>query len=185
MKIESLEQSGVSVKYAKKAIISTVDTSFIIESGYVAVLNVEGDVIDFLGAGSEMVQVDSLVSHSFEVISNELHVTKYDGGTVAVNETSTNSVSKEVLIHLPTEQRVSQALFQLGMRYGGETGDPTLIRFPRAINKGRIAQYTNLNPNTVTKVLKKLQVEGVLYNTRREMHMNIIELELKVASISQ
>ncbi|WP_430534788.1 hypothetical protein [Listeria rocourtiae] len=184
--MRNLEQSvGVKVKYAKKAIISTKDASFIIESGHVAVLNTEGDIIDFLGAGNELVQADSLDSPYFEVISNELCVMKFDRNTIEAKQTNAVLAKKEALLQLPTELRVSQALFQLGMRHGMETGDPALLRFPKAINKGRLAEYTNLNPNTITKVLKKLQVEGVIYNMSREMHIDIFELELKVASISQ
>ncbi|MBC1457156.1 helix-turn-helix domain-containing protein [Listeria newyorkensis] len=172
----NLEQSGgVHTKYA----------SFIIESGHVAVLNAAGDIIDFLGAGNEMVQVDSLGSYSFEVLSNELRVMKFDRNTMEASQTSAALAKKEALLQLPTEQRVSQALLHLGMRHGAETGDPALLRFPKAINKGKLAQYTKLNPNTVTKVLKKLQVEGVIYNMSREMHIDIFELELKVAPISQ
>lgn len=182
----NLEQSsGVHAKYAKKAIISTKDASFIIEAGHVAVLNAAGDIIDFLGAGNEMVQVDSLGSYSFEVISNELRATKFDRNRMEASQTSTVLAKKEALLQLPTEQRISQALLHLGMRHGAETGDPALLRFPKAINKGKLAEYTNLNPNTITKVLKKLQVEGVIYNMSREMHIDIVELELKVATISQ
>ncbi|MBC1605518.1 Crp/Fnr family transcriptional regulator [Listeria rocourtiae] len=182
----SLEKTnGVEMKYSKNDIISKTDVAFVIESGYVAVLNADGDIMDFIGIGSGILSLDALSSYSFEVISNELLVIQYEQDTVLSNEKDFIVPKKNNLLKFSSEQRISQTLFQLGRRHGTETGDPGLIRFPKAINKGSIAKYTNLNPNTVTKALKKLQSEGVIYNRSRELFIDMFEMESRIERIAQ
>ncbi|MBC1457863.1 Crp/Fnr family transcriptional regulator [Listeria newyorkensis] len=198
---------GVRKKYSKNEIIipegEVTNEIYFIESGNVAATKDGENVINFY-AENEIIGLTNLLldSHSeyaFQVISNELFVTKYDKESIIEKVINTqegyfyhyvhmqNQVSqmieKEQLLRLPSEQRISLALLILGTKFGEETNDQDLIGFPKSISKGMIGQYTNLNPNTITNVLQKLQEEEIIYPARRAFYVDIFKLEIKLDQV--
>lgn len=200
---------GVTKKYYKNDSILTegevISHVYVIESGNVAVRKDEEQIISFYSE-NEIIGVTNLLlgsrsECSFQAISNELVVTKYDKVSIVEKVINTQEgyfyhyvhmqnqfsqmMEKEELLRLPSEQRISLALLILGTNFGEETDDQDLIRFPKSINKGMIAQYTNLNPNTITNVLQKLQNEDSLYPARGGFYVDIFKLQLKLGRVLQ
>ncbi|MBA3927761.1 Crp/Fnr family transcriptional regulator [Listeria rustica] len=198
---------GVTKKYRKNDIIipegEVMNEIYFIESGNVAAMKDGEKVIDFYAdndiIGLTNLLLDSQSEYSLQVVSNELITTKYDKENIIEKVINTqegyfyhyvhmqNQVSqmmeKEELLRLPSEQRISLALLVLGTKFGEETNDPGLIRFPKAISKGMIAQYANLNPNTITNVLQKLEEEDILFPARRAFHIDIFQLQIKLDGV--
>ncbi|EUJ31408.1 Crp/Fnr family transcriptional regulator [Listeria cornellensis] len=199
--------TGVKKKYRKNDIIisegQAVNEIYFIESGDVVARKESEKVIDFFAKneiiGLTNLLLDSQSEYSVQVISSELVVTKYDKESIIEKVINTqegyfyhyvhmqNQVSrmmeKEELLRQPAEQRISLALHTLVTKFGEATNDPDLTGFPKSISKGMIAQYTNLNPNTITNILQKLQEEGIIYPARRAFYIDTFQLQLKLDSI--
>ncbi|MBC6316286.1 Crp/Fnr family transcriptional regulator [Listeria grandensis] len=199
--------TGVTKKYRKNDIIipegEVTNEIYFIESGNIAAMKEGEKVIDFYAKndiiGLTDLLLDSQSECSFQVISNELILKKYDKENIIEKVINTqegyfyhyvhmqNQVSrmmeKEELLRLPSEQRISLALLILGTEFGEETNDPDLLCFPKAISKGMIAQYTNLNPNTITNVLQKLEEADILFPARRAFHIDTFKLQIKLEGV--
>lgn len=92
-------------------------------------------------------------------------------------------MKREQLLRLPSEQRISLALFRLSQKYGKRILKTNKTIFPKPINKGMIAKYTNLNPNTITAVFQKLQAEKIVESMHRSMHIDLLRLEEKLGDV--
>ncbi|MBC1434916.1 Crp/Fnr family transcriptional regulator [Listeria rocourtiae] len=199
---------GIRKKYRKNDIIipegGTINEIYFIESGHVVAMKDGEKVIDFHAKneiiGLTNLLLDSQSEYTFQVISNDLVTIRYDKESIIEKVINTqegyfyhyvhmqNQISqmmdKEELLRLPSEQRISLALFTLVNKFGEATDDPDLICFPKPISKGMIAQYTNLNPNTITNVLQKLQEEDILYPARRAFYIDTFKLQIKLEDAS-
>ncbi|WP_149024005.1 Crp/Fnr family transcriptional regulator [Listeria grandensis] len=173
---------------------------YFIESGHVAAFKDEEKIVDFFAKedvlGLANLLLDSKSEYSFQVISNELIVTKYEKSDIIEKVINTQEgyfyhyvhmqnqvermIEKEALLRLPSEQRISLALFQIVTKFGESTGKQHISRFPKQISKGMIAQYTSMNPNTITNVIQKLEEEEIIHPLRRTIHVDMSKLEMKL-----
>ncbi|AQY49749.1 hypothetical protein PWEIH_02027 [Listeria weihenstephanensis FSL R9-0317] len=198
---------GVKKKYRKSEIIigenEEINEIYFIESGHIIATKDGEKAIDFF-AGKDILGLTNLLlgsaaEYSYQVISSELVVTKYEKEDIIEKVINTQEgyfyhyvhmqnqvgrmMEKEDLLRLPSEQRISLALLSLGNKFGEETSDQDMICFPKPISKGMIAQYTNLNPNTITNVLQKLQEEEIIYPVRRAIYIDAYKLEEKLKGL--
>ncbi|KGL46399.1 Crp/Fnr family transcriptional regulator [Listeria sp. SHR_NRA_18] len=178
-----------------------VDDILFIESGYLMAMKDEENIIDFLGPqdiiGLSNLLLGSPSDYVYQVISNELTALTYAKADVIDKVMNTQEgyfyhyvhmqnqvarmMEKEELLRLPSEERISRAILKLGEKFGQSTqGDPDTICFPTQISKGMLAQYTNLNPNTVTNILQKLQAEEILISTKRMIYFDTYKLQEKL-----
>lgn len=173
---------------------------YFIEEGIVTATLGKGVVVDFYTAndvlGLSNLMLGSTSLYTYQVLSDELIVTRYAKEDIIEKIMNTQEgyfyhyvymqnqakhmVKKEELLRLPTWQRISLALLELGEKYGEKTSEQHIISFPRQISKGMIAQYTNLNPNTITSVLQKLQQEGFIYTIKSAIYMDKPKLKTKL-----
>lgn len=147
--------------------------------------------------GLENLTMESQSSYSFEVISDKVKVMKYKKEDVIKKLFNTQEgylyhyvymqdrfkqiVRREQLLRLNAEERVGSALIILSERYGERIVSSTIFRFPKSINKGLLARYTNLNPNTITNVLQKLHQENILSRNQKGLYVDISILKAKIA----
>ncbi|MBA3925829.1 Crp/Fnr family transcriptional regulator [Listeria rustica] len=177
---------------------------YFIEEGIVTATIGKGVVVDFYTArdvlGLSNLMLGSSPLYTYQVLSDELVVTRYAKEDIIEKIMNTQEgyfyhyvhmqnqmkhmVKKEELLRLPTRQRISSVLLELGQKYGKETAEKNIISFPRQISKGMIAQYSNLNPNTITSVLQKLQEEGFIYTIKSAIYMDQPKLEMKLEVFS-
>ncbi|MBC1459235.1 Crp/Fnr family transcriptional regulator [Listeria newyorkensis] len=201
---EIFPSNGIKQKYRKNDIIllenEIINDVYFIESGHVASMKGEKQISDFY-TDSEILGFTKLLlnnnsEYSFKVISNEVTVTKYTKEHIIDKIFNTqegyfyhyvfiqNQISrmfeKVELIRLPSKQRVSLAVLQLCSRFGEKTEDQDVICFPRHIGKAVLGQYVNLNPNTITNILRKLEEEDIVYPSRSTFYVNILKLQKKI-----
>ncbi|MBC2117602.1 Crp/Fnr family transcriptional regulator [Listeria booriae] len=183
---------------------SDLNAVYFIEEGIVTA-TIEGEVVvdfyttsDVLGFSNLMLGSDAF--YKYQVLSDELVVTRYAKEDIIEKIINTQEgyfyhyvhmqnrvhhmAKKEELLRLPTRQRISKVLLEFGEKYGEATSEKNIISFPKQISKGMIAQYTNLNPNTVTNVLQKLQEEGYIYTIKSAIYMDKSKLKTKLAVFS-
>lgn len=199
---------GVKKTFNRNDIIlkasNDLNAIYFIDEGIVTGTIEKGVVVDFytardvLGLSNLMLGSDS--AYTYQVLSEELVVTRYAKEDIIEKVMNTQEgyfyhyvhmqnlvkrmVKKEELLRLPTLQRISSVLLELGEKYGEETSEKNIISFPRHISKGMIAQYANLNPNTITNVLQKLQEEGFIYTIKSSIFMDKSKLEMKLEVFS-
>ncbi|MBC1458780.1 Crp/Fnr family transcriptional regulator [Listeria newyorkensis] len=199
---------GVKKTFNRNDIIfkasNDLNAIYFIDEGIVTGTIEKGVVVDFytvrdvLGLSNLMLGSDS--AYTYQVLSEELVVTRYAKEDIIEKVMNTQEgyfyhyvhmqnlvkrmVKKEELLRLPTLQRISSVLLELGEKYGEETSEKNIISFPRHISKGMIAQYANLNPNTITSVLQKLQEEGFIYTIKSAIFMDKSKLEMKLEVFS-
>lgn len=178
-----------------------VDDILFIESGYLMAMKDEENIIDFLGPqdiiGLSNLLLGSPSDYVYQVISNELTVLTYSKADVIdkvmntqegyfyhyvhMQNQVTRMMEKEALLRLPSDIRISLTLLHFGNKFGERMQDtPDTICFPKQISKGMLAQYTNLNPNTVTNILQKLQAEEILFSTKRMIYFDTYKLQEKL-----
>lgn len=173
---------------------------YFIEEGIVTATIGKGIVVNFYTErdvlGFSNLMLGSTPLYTYQVLSDELVVTRYAKEDIIEKIMNTQEgyfyhyvhmqnqvnqmVKKEELLRLPTRQRISSVLLELGEKYGEKTSEKNIISFPRQISKGMIAQYANLNPNTITNVLQKLQEEGFIYTIKSAIYMDKPKLETKL-----
>ncbi|KGL41289.1 hypothetical protein BMT55_03575 [Listeria newyorkensis] len=196
---------GTRKKYRKGDILieedDEVDDIFFIASGHLVATKNTENVIDFYAhqdvIGLSHLLLGSRSEYAYQVISNELTVVKYAKEDIIDNVINTQEgyfyhyvhmqnqvarmMEKEALLRLPSEERISRAIWKLGEKFGQSMqDDPDTICFPTQISKGMLAQYTNLNPNTVTNILQKLQAEDIIYSMKRTIYFNTYKLQAKL-----
>ncbi|EUJ31407.1 Crp/Fnr family transcriptional regulator [Listeria cornellensis] len=179
----------------------SINEIYFIQSGYVMAMKRSSQVIDFYTKsdilGFDGLLLSELAEHSFEVISDEVTIMKYkkidiiekilnlqEGyfyHYVHMQNQVKRLLEKEELLRLPSEKRIGFALLQIIKRYGEGNRRSGIVPFPKHINKGILAKYTNLNPNTVTNVLQKFQEESIIQTIQRTMHINLTKLQSKLA----
>ncbi|MBC1434917.1 Crp/Fnr family transcriptional regulator [Listeria rocourtiae] len=173
----------------------TIDEICFIRSGCVMAMKKCSRVIDFY-TEEDIVGFDELIltesaKHSFKAISDEVIIIKYKKSEIVEKILNAQEgylyhyvhmqnqirrlLEKEALLRLPSEKRVGYALLQI--MSGSGIQHKELITFPKHINKGILAKYTNLNRNTVTTVLQKLQEESIIQIKQRNMYINIVRLQ--------
>ncbi|KGL37368.1 Crp/Fnr family transcriptional regulator [Listeria sp. SHR_NRA_18] len=199
---------GVKKTFNRNDIIlkanNDLNAIYFIEEGIVTGSIGKGIVVDFYTArdvlGLSNLMLGSDPAYTYQVLSEELVVTRYAKEDIIEKIMNTQEgyfyhyvhmqnlvnqmVKKEELLRLPTRQRISSVLLELGEKYGEETSEKNIICFPRQISKGMIAQYANLNPNTITSVLQKLQEEGYIYTIKSAIFMDKSKLEMKLEVFS-
>ncbi|MBA3926455.1 Crp/Fnr family transcriptional regulator [Listeria rustica] len=139
---------------------------FFIVSGYIVACEGKTRISHFYGSqdiiGLENLMLESPTSYSFEVISDKVKVIKYKKVDIIeklfntqegylyhyvyMQDRMTQMIRREQLLRLSSEERISLALFRLSERYGEPIPQSNVSIFPKAINKGMLARYTNLNP---------------------------------------
>ncbi|EUJ17208.1 hypothetical protein PGRAN_16227 [Listeria grandensis FSL F6-0971] len=172
---------------------------FFIEEGYVMAtqknrvvsLHTSGDIIGF-----EDLILYSHAKYSFKAISDKVRIIKYNKAEtvekilnaqegylyyyIHLQNTLQHLRTREELLRLPSEQRISLVLLRFALSYGMKNGNTTKVWLPKYINKGIIAKYSNLNPNTVTVTLQKLEAAEIIESVRREIYVNVEKLQDKL-----
>ncbi|MBC1907651.1 Crp/Fnr family transcriptional regulator [Listeria booriae] len=199
---------GVKKNYVKQDILirEGADTNdvYFIEQGMVAA-TLDGNVaVDFFTKndviGLSNLTLGSKSDYTFTVLSDEIEVTRYRKEDLIekimntqegylyhymhMQNTASRLLARQELLQLPTEERIIFVLLELSEKYGNEVDDKDMLRFPKQINKGRIAQYTNFNASTIATVLQKLQEEACIYPVRSAIFVNTEKLETKLEAIS-
>ncbi|MBC1457862.1 Crp/Fnr family transcriptional regulator [Listeria newyorkensis] len=178
----------------------TIDEIYFIQSGCVMAIKNDSWVFDFY-AETDIIGFDSLLlshfaTHSFQVISDEVIAMKYKKSEIIekvlnaqegylyyyvhVHNQVKRLLAKEALLRLPSEERIGLALLQIIKGYRDRTIHRGRILFPKHINKGILAKYTNLNPNTITTVLQKFQDQAIIQVIHQRMHVDIWKLRSKL-----
>ncbi|MBA3926456.1 Crp/Fnr family transcriptional regulator [Listeria rustica] len=196
---------GTRKKYRKGDILidenDEVDDIILIESGHVIATKNTENLIDFY-ANQDIIGLSNMLlgsqsEYTYQVISNELMVIRYAKEDIIDKVINTQEgyfyhyvymqsqvsrmMEKEELLRLPSEERISLAILSLGEKFGEiMKDDPDTVCFPIQISKGMLARYTNLNPNTVTNILQKLQAEDIIYSIRRTIYFNAYKLQEKL-----
>ncbi|MBC1436008.1 Crp/Fnr family transcriptional regulator [Listeria rocourtiae] len=151
----------------------------------------KGDIIGF-----DSLLLTDKSEYSLEVMSDEATIVKYKKAEIIEKILSTQEgyfyyyvhiqnqvkrlLEKEALLRLySAEQRIESALLQLVSVYWDRDNEVALL--PKYINKSILAKYTNLNSNTVTTVLQKLQKESIIQMDKRKIEINLIKLHAKLA----
>lgn len=170
---------------------------FFIVSGYMVASEGKRNITEFYGSqdiiGWENWILEQQSSYSFEVISDSATMIQYkkiamiekllrmqEGYLyyyVHMQDRLAQMKSRQQLLHFPAEERVRMALFQLSKRHGKSIPSSDMYLFPRALNKGLLAQYTHLNPNTITVVFQKLHREKIISAHDKVWHIDISKLK--------
>ncbi|MBC1459234.1 Crp/Fnr family transcriptional regulator [Listeria newyorkensis] len=176
------------------------DEVYFIQSG--CVMEKKGQfLVNGFYTKEDIIGFDSLLQtnkaeYSLEIISDEATIVKYKKAEIIEKILSVqegyfyyyvhiqNQVQrlreKEALLRLHSaEQRIESALLQLVSGYWNRHNE--LVPLPKYINKSILAKYTNLNSNTVTTVLQKLQKESIIQVNKRKIEINLIKLHAKLA----
>lgn len=195
---------GVRKNYSKQDIliqgVADENDVYFIEKGIVAAMLDEKIVVDFF-TENEVIGLSNLTLGSkpdyiFTAISDEVEVIRYrkedliekimntqEGYLyhyVHMQNMTSRLLDRQELLRLPTEERIMMVLLELSERYGEVSEGKSMARFPKQINKGMLAQYTNLNPNTITTILQKLQEEEYIHLVRSSIFVDIAELEIQL-----
>ncbi|MBA3927760.1 Crp/Fnr family transcriptional regulator [Listeria rustica] len=179
-----------------------IDEIYFIQSGCVMAMKNYSRVIDFYTeadiVGFDCLLLTDLAAHSFKAITDEVIIMKYKKMEIIEKVLNAQEgylyhyvhmqnqikrlLAKEELLRLPSEKRIGFALLQIIRGCGGNSQEYSeRVTFPKHINKGILAKYTNLNPNTVTTVLQKFQEESIIQVTQRTMHINVWKLQSKIS----
>ncbi|MBC6316285.1 Crp/Fnr family transcriptional regulator [Listeria grandensis] len=196
---------GTIKKFKKHEFLITekemVDEIYFIQSGCVMAMKNYSRVIDFYTeediVGFDCLLLTDLAAHSFKAISDEVLIMKYKKSEIIEKVLNAQEgylyhyvhmqnqikrlLEKEELLRQPSEKRIGFALLQIIKGCGARKRYSELVTFPKHINKGILAKYTNLNPNTVTNVLQKLQEESIIQVIQRTMHVNVLKLQSKLS----
>ncbi|EUJ42452.1 Crp/Fnr family transcriptional regulator [Paenilisteria rocourtiae] len=199
---------GVKKTFSRNDIIlkanHDLDAIYFIEDGIVTATIGTGVAVDFYTAsdilGLSNLLLESSSCYTYQVLTEELIVTRYAKEDIIekimntqegyfyhyvyMQNRANHMFKKEALLRLPTRQRISSVLLELGQKYGEINLENNIICFPKQISKGMIAQYANLNPNTITTVLQKLQEEGYIYTIKSAIYMDKSKFEKKVEVFS-
>lgn len=180
-----------------------VDEIFFIVSGYIIACEGKTRITYFYGS-QDIIGLENLILEkpslcSFEAVSDKVEVIKYKKVDIIekilnmqegylyhyvyMQDRVTQMVRREELLRLSSEDRVSLALFRLSERYGESIPQSDITVFPKPINKGMLARYTNLNPNTVTVAFQNLYQEKILTTNQKSLHVDISKLKSKLADI--
>ncbi|WP_430535864.1 Crp/Fnr family transcriptional regulator [Listeria rocourtiae] len=177
-----------------------IDDIYIIQSGHVMAMRSSSWVSDFYKEtdiiGFNGLLLQNFADYSFKVISDEVITIKYKKTEVVEKVLNTQEgylyhyvhmksqvrrlLAKEKLLRLPSEERIGFALLQIINRYRDRTVYVGLIPLPKDINKGILAMYTNLNPNTVTTVLQAFRDESIIRVIQQTMHIDVWKLKAKL-----
>ncbi|EUJ23686.1 cAMP-binding domain-containing protein [Listeria grandensis FSL F6-0971] len=199
-----LSTNKVAKQYRKKEVLireqEEVRDLFFIKEGCVMATQESKRVMSFHASG-DIIGLENLIlysdaKYSFEVISDKVSIIKCNKAEMVekilnaqegylyyyihLQNLIQHLRNKEELLRLSSEQRINLVLFCCALKYGEKKHGTTKVCFPKYINKGIIAKYSNLNPNTVTVSLQKLEEAKIIESVRRKMYIDLAKLEKRL-----